>query len=650
MRSALQWTPHFVFSCCAAITTAPAHATETLDNEVSLSAVVVTASGREQPLQDVQASVQVISSKDLEAYAGNSVTEALKLAAGVDARANGSSAFVAIRGIISNAGSPVLILVDGQRRTGKYGATSLNLMALEDIERIEIVRGPMSALYGADASGGIINIVTRKPSPGQPLSGSAALMAGAMSGSQRKTVNAGATLNIGTERTGHRVSLEQRSRGLFRYPGTPSTSYDLSEIDERYFGYDGVVRLAPGHEFGWSIESVDQDDTGPARTSRPPIQDFTGYERERRVTYGLRYSGVIQDGLLALHVSHGQSEASTTRTFPSIETTDYTQRQAEARYARDWNVHTFVAGASWRSEDLNVSVVPQVANTLNRSIYVQDELRFTPRWRLMAGARWDDFSTFGNQVTPRVSLAHLRGDWTFRATYGEAYRAPSVLEQHARFVRGRFLILGRSDIKPEKNASWEFAATFNGRRMHGEMVLFDSKVTNLIQSTTQPALAGDPAGVTTRSVYTNIGKADISGSELSLAWKISPAWSVTGGWDYLDARDGTTGDRLTHRARHTLRIGSRYERGAWRADLIGRYMKDYWASNYVVAPAAVPPPTASDFGTLDAKLSCAVDKTWTIALGIDNVADERQPANYSSTDSVQDPPGRFGYIQVRARF
>lgn len=615
-----------------------------------LSTVVVSATSQAQPIQDVQASVQVISSKDLEGFAGNNVPEALKMATGVDARANGSSSFVAIRGLISNAGSPVLLLVDGLRRTGKYGGPGLNLMGLEEVERIEIVRGPMSALYGADATAGVINVITKAPTPGQAFGGTAQFTVGSIEGGQRDTTNLGVTLNAGTQSTGHRLSASQRNKGLFRYPGTAVTTYDLSKLDESYLSYEGVLALAPGHELRWLLESVDQDDTGPARTARTPITNFTAYEREKRHTYALRYKGAVGPGVLTADLSKGNAKASTTRSYPTIETTDYDQTELNVRYALELDAHTLVAGAGTRKDDLAVSIVPTVAKTDNKHLLLQDEWRLAPDWKLLGGLRYDDFSTFGSATTPRVSLSYSPGPWNFRLGYGEAYRAPSALEQHARFVRGRFLILGQPGIKPEENKAWELAAAYRSERLQGEWVLFNSNVTNLIQTTNAAAVAGDPAGVTTRSIYSNVGKAKLKGSELALAWRVSTQWSVTGGWDYLDAKDGATGTRLTQRARNTYRLGSRYERDGWRLDVQGRYLKDYYASNYVVPPAATPAATNSSFGTLDVKLAYQINKTWSVAFGIDNLTNRRQPANYSATGSVQDPPGRFYYLQAKASF
>jgi outer membrane cobalamin receptor len=152
-------------AACAIAWAASGAAAAQTPTDAPRQTVVITASNRAQPIADVQAAVQVISQQELQRYAGTSLTEALMLAAGVDARPNGANSTLAIRGIITNAGSPVLLLVDGLRRTAKYGGTNLNLIAIEDVERIEVVRGPMSALYGADATGGVVNIITRQDLP-----------------------------------------------------------------------------------------------------------------------------------------------------------------------------------------------------------------------------------------------------------------------------------------------------------------------------------------------------------------------------------------------------------------------------------------------------------------------------------------------------
>ena len=121
--------------------------------------IMVTASRVEQAVVDVNASVQVITADQLKAYSGRSLSEVLQFATGTIVRDLGSSSSISIRGFENGH---TLLLVNGLRRTEKYAGSNVNNIALENVERIEIVRGPMSSLYGSEALGGVINIITER--------------------------------------------------------------------------------------------------------------------------------------------------------------------------------------------------------------------------------------------------------------------------------------------------------------------------------------------------------------------------------------------------------------------------------------------------------------------------------------------------------
>jgi len=642
--------------CAAAIVAALASATAAAQSApppTRVETLFVTATTRDQQVQDVQASVQVITAKDLEAYQGTSVTEALKLAVGVDARANGANSSVAIRGFIAGAGTTVLVLVDGLRRTSKYGTTNLNLIALEDVERIEIVRGPMSALYGADATGGVINVITKSPGSTPGLGGTARATLGRTTDDQRDTVIAGATARFGGDGHGHRMSVETRQRDLFRYDKSAVTA-DLGEIDEVFASYEGRWDPAPGHRLRGVLEYTDQMDTSPGLlAAAPPVRPtpvpFEGYEQEKRKFGSLRYEAKLGPGELDLEAALGESDGATTRSYPTVETTDYRQRQLLARYTIVWSEHAIVAGIGSTRDDVDVSINSTKAARTNNYALAQDEWTIAPDWKLLAGVRRDTFTDFDSVTTPRVSVRHTLGPWGLRAGYGTAYRAPSVLEQYSRFTRGRFVVLGNPDLRPEENKTWEAAAAYNGGGLSGEAVYFSSKVSDLIQTVSSPARPGDPAGVTTRSVYTNVASADIRGVELSGAWQFSRQWSMQASYEWLDATDGDTGARLTQRSRQAIRGGLRFEQGAWRADLLGRYYKDFYNTdpNIRVGPN---PAFNTSYGTLDAKVSWRTTRAVELFVGMDNITDRRQPVNWSNTGSIMDPPARYAYGGVRVAF
>ncbi len=626
-------------------------AAQTGSAPASVEPVVVTAAQRQQSISDVQAAVQVITASDLATYGGMSLTEALQLAVGVEARSNGANSTIAMRGLIANAGSPVLVLIDGMRRTGKYGTVNLNLLPLEAVERIEIVRGPMSALYGADASGGVINIITKSVFKAQPGSGSLRMTAGAIDDGQRETLTAGATLHAALGSSLHRVSVDLRRREAFRF-NRSSFLADLGRIEEQILNYNGALPLAGGQQLTWTLEGLWQKDTAPgllpaSPPTRPQAIIFTGAERETRYYGDVRYRAPVGPGELTLEFAHGRSDASTTRSFPNIETTDYRQTELRARYALDAGAHHLIFGAGASKDDLDLSITSAGKRRKSYHALVQDEWKLPAGFKALLGLRYDDFSDFGDVTTPRASLAWSQGPITLRAGYGEAYRAPSAIELYSRFFRGRFLVVGDPNLRPERNRSTELAFAYATRDMSVDVTVFDSKVRDLIQTVLRPRLPSDPASVSQRSQYANVEQARLKGLEITGRWRVSSKLDAYLGYDYLDADNARTGARLTQRARANLRGSLRWREGPWQVDLRHRQWFDYYNTDPAIRGSA---PFNSQMQHTDLRLSYFWRPNLELALGMDNLFDKRQPVNWSSTGATTDPPARFIYGSLRYRF
>lgn len=611
--------------------------------EVStLPTVVVTAASYAQPIQDVQASVQVVTKRDIEATPGVSLLDTLDQAVGVDTRGTSLNSTVSMRGMTS---SGTLILYDGLRRTQKYGSRDINLFGIEDVEQIEIVRGPMSALYGADASGGVINVITRQPKLGSGVHGGASVMYGQSQGKQRETDIWKAYLEYGGEMLTHRVSVEKRQRDEYRLDKNSSRA-DLKGVDESYISYAGGVQVAPGHKLSIRLEHVDQDDRGADRTTVAPIRDFTAYEREVRDFGSLNYTGQIAGGVLSLDAAKGRSEARTTRAFPTIEQTIYDQTQFGGRYVLPMGKHTFTVGAGQQRDELSITNTTRQGNRTNNHVLAQGDFELAKDWNALLGVRHDSFNEFGNATTPRVSLQYSPGNWRFRAGYGEAFRAPTVLEQYGSFRRGNFLILGSDSLVPEESRSFELAASYLGATFKLDASAYRTHSKNLITTVSSSRLSGDPVGVTTRSTQTNIGQATIEGIELTGLWQVSSTVSLRGAYEHINARDDATGARLLGRPGSIARAGVRFEYSGWTADLQGRYYFNYYNSHNTIRNLNV----YSNYGTTDLKVSYRFDRQFTVAAGVSNLFDSKTPSNWGAMYSLEDPPTRFFYVSGHYRF
>ncbi len=602
-----------------------------------LGAVVVTATQVEQPVEDVQASVEVIDDEAISRFAGNSPVEVLKYATGVQADSSGSSSRVRLRGFNDNQ---TLILVDGQRRTNKYGSANLNHTAVEDIERIEIVRGPLSSLYGSDAMGGVVNVITRAPgtAPGTRV----AVTAGTDQTRQRDTLNMAASHELGTPDYGHRLSVERRLRGPYR-ENERGLETDYNRLRHDFINYRGQAAVGDGGNVDWTVEFLDQDDEG-TRLDRFGVP-YTNFERERRWFLGGGYGVWVGPGELSLRAGYGDSDAESKRDAATTETTDFRQLQADGVYTFGLgDSHLASVGAGWKRDDLEVSTY---TNSKRRDVLfalAQDQWELAPDVSLVAGVRHDHYSDFGHTTNPRATIAWTPGPWQVRGGFGTAFRAPSQTEQYISIVRGPFLIQGNPNLEAEDSRTYEAAVRYTGARGFAELVAHRSDVSNLITSVRTAAVVGGRTVVR----YDNVDEALLQGVEFSGRLDLAEGWSLGFGAEYLDARDERADTRLLQRARWTYRLGVDYDADAWSVSVRGRRLQDYYASD---PGRPTPPPYNSDHTVVDVHLDWRLNETVTLFAGIDNIFDSREPDNFVITSSNHsDPDRRYFYTGLRARF
>lgn len=613
------------------------------DNDVET--VVVTAARLPQAISDVQASIQVVARTQIDRFAGSSVTQALSQAVGVDARTSGANSSITIRG---SSSSDVLLLFDGLERTAKYGIANLNNFPVEDVERIEIVRGPMSALYGANASGGVVNIITKAPGVGPD-----ATVRGTWTGDDhgdRSGFALSGSVNLGDEDFGHRFTFENRHAHPFRFVAT-SPNYDLSGIKHLSTSYAGQLRTGRGDRIRWTLERFSQKDESPgllaATPPRQPVATpYTRFERETRYFGALGYSGPVGTGELALDAAFSTSDGSTNRSFPTVETTRFDQTTLQARWGAELGRHEILLGGGFKRDDVDVSINSVAAKRDNWNAYVQDEWKLTDSLTVVAGVRYDDFTLFGSSVNPRGSIGWKGSSGLFaRVGYGTAFRAPTPLEQYSRFTRGRFIILGSTTLVPEESETFEGAVGWRGGLGSIEVAYHNSDVKNLVEtfSPTTPPINGLLV-----TQYRNRASADLSGFELSGRFRPFEPLVVDASWEHLKATDGSTGARLTGRYKDALKASATLALGRVEATVRYRGLLGLWGSNPAIRPS--PPPFATDFETLDVVVKATLTEWADLTVGINNLSDNLTPINYTATGSIEDPAGRNIFVSLRATF
>jgi vitamin B12 transporter len=532
---------------CAAISLCLSPAVLASDAK-TLDTVQVTASRIERPLDEALASVTVISRADIEASQAPDLLDLLGRQVGVDiARTGGpgSGSAVFLRGGNSNHS---LVLVDGIRVTSTgQGVFDFAHLPLEQIERIEIVRGPRAAFWGSDAIGGVIHVFTRDPS--QP---SVRVLAGSYG-----RAGASAGTGFGDEDQGLGVTAGYQRLDGFSATNPDSTfSYDPDRDGYRNRNLSLRGRTSLGSQrLAFSAISTDAD-----------VEFDRGQTKARNTSAGVTLGGDLRQGWShQLTLGHAREDLDTASSFSN-------QFQSR-RTSLDW-LNTLEAGAD---ATLSFGLNWQRENGASQNVFngeLFDQQRTSKAAFLAWGGRFgdhvldlsvrrDDSDQYGGATSGNAGWG-----WSFsdrarvRLSWGEGFRAPNFNELF--YPDTGFGFAGNPALRPESSSTWEGGLEFEPAAGHRlGLSVYRSRVRDLI------AFA---APVTNNAI--NINRANLEGVELEYRLARG-AWTGGGNLAWQDAQDAGTGNALLRRAARKahLDLGYRFDSGLELA-VDGDYVSD----------------------------------------------------------------------------
>lgn len=537
----------------AAITLAlcvPANAADAPATD-NLGTVVVTAGGYEQLVEDAPASITVITREELASAPFADLQDALRSVEGVAiGGSNVARQDILLRGM---PGNYTLILVDGLRQGTRENSSREDIGAaqaaqippLQAIERIEIVRGPMSSLYGSDAIGGVVNIITRRP--GDAWHGAIDLDATVQQHS-----------DLGNRRGGNAYiagPLVQDLLALQVY-GKASERTEAEHIDGAYGLRDegATVRLllTPNerHEvlFEAGEHSLDMHTT-PGRTLATALPMDLDYARSHQL---VRHRGNWDFGTSELSVSRESGETAhlvgdaPSNTWPVNRIVN---RIVEGKLNLPFGAHALTLGGQYQHSELG-GVNNEGSNTIRSldnasyALFAEDEVRLLDDLLLTGGLRWQHDRRYGGEWSPRLYLVHhLDERWSLRGGVARAFRAPTLRQTAPEYASAEGVgmigvpsgrLPGNPDLEPETSTSTEFGVRYEGDGgASAAVTLFRNDFKNKIFSQCVVACTGS-TGAT--YAWGNIGKARIQGVEASFGWPLTERVEVTGNYTYTDSK------------------------------------------------------------------------------------------------------------------
>ena len=623
-----------------------------------LDDVVVTASGFEQQISSAPASISVISREELERGHYQNVTDALRDVPGVIVTGGGAGDRgndISIRGMPSQY---TLILVDGRpqnsresRPNGSAGFEQDWLPPLQAIERIEVVRGPMSTLYGSDAIGGVINVITRKVADEWHgnVQLDTVLQENSNSGDSRQ-----ANFYLSGPLVGDRLGLQLYGRASERDEDDILNGYEEKSLQSLTARLNFAAN--DNHDFTAEAGVTEQDRysrvgrSGAAEGCRGGCTDSIGEYTNTHVA--VTHSGRFDWGTSETFVQRERSDNKSR----DIEITNTT---AKTSAVIPLGMHLVTVGASYEEESLSDTTTNRISDRTEiensqRALFVEDEWMLTDTWALTGGLRVDDDDNFGSHVSPRLySVWNATPDWTLKGGVSTGYRSPSLREitpDWGQVSRGGN-IYGNPDLKPETSLNKEIALLYaNDAGLSGSLTLFHNDFEDKITRIACPVdiCTDGPNDFGSDPTYrVNVDEAITQGVEASLAAPLTDAVSLTASYTFTDSEQKSgqyAGEPLTQLPRHQVsatldwQVNSRLSqwtkvsyRGEESQPTTGP------SSRSVVAPS---------YTFVDAGMGYKLNDSTTVNAGIYNLFDER--ITYEEYGYVDD--GRRVWLGLNVAF
>ncbi len=525
---------------CSVVVLVPAFA----EDPVRLGEIVVTPTRTEAPLEEVGSAVSVITREQIEHSQARSIVEALHNVPGlsvVQSGRPGGQASVFLRGLNSNQ---TLFLIDGARIGNPLaGLVTLSNFTSDQIERIEIVRGPQSTLYGADALGGVINIITRKGAG--PPTGSATLEGGTHNSFRQAGEISGATS---------------------KFSGALSISHlDTDNIgvndDFRNLTAAGSVTYRPLEALmlGATIRYTNAETGVPGPVAVRPANPTERLQDESLfVRLGIEVT-VSRRWQQSLFVSENHEELfDRGNPFGLSDSRSDTIQIGWQHIVKLSAKNTLTAGLDWyenRGSYETVGAIPFDESVDNIAGYLQDQVTLFDRLSLTGGARFDDNSRFGSRFTYRGA-----GVWRFdetgtriKASVGTGFKAPSLNDLFLSFPSEPPFasFVANPELKPEKSLGWDagFEQDLFGKKVTIEARYFENDVRDLITF----------AFVAPNFTQTNVQRARTRGLEVAVTARPLPELTLWASYTWLaEARNLSTQSRLLRRPEQTGSLGANY--------------------------------------------------------------------------------------------
>lgn len=582
-----------------------------------LEDVVVTSTRTEKLHRYVPVATEVISKKDIIDSGAMNVAELLSSRSGVSLQTSvDGGSMLNILGMDSRY---ILILVDGQPVTGKFNnRVQLDHISTNNVQKVEIIKGPNSSLYGSEAMAGVVNIITSAGTSDQSLNISARY-----SGTENKFNNDG--LNHGS--SSYRLGW---ARTLGTLKATVNADVEKMETDKeiQQIEIDDIHKQSLRGRLSWMLNAdhtlivdgtlYNHDETGASQL----MNTETFIDRNALI---LSHDWQMQNDWLWNHAlqNHNYNRNYVqTRPWGDVETDDITQEENieyEGMLKKKFGLNEFNVGLEFSQAAYVSDRVEKGRQTVSsKSIFGQYDIHFWSNINAVIGTRLDMYNGDEPVISPRIGFMYTLDRWKFRSTWGKGFRTPSFMERFIDWnhVQFGYRVQGNPGLKPEISNGYTAGVEYYHPTVYQvSLMVYYTTFKNLIEDyAIEPALLS----------YQNIEKAVYKGLEIQGRWRASSSWAASWGLNIIDNRDGD-GDMIPNTQPFSAYCRGSYQapRQGWgfsaRIKWVGAYTPEEYdpaSGTYINAPEAL-----ADYAMVDISASLKIWNPVFMNFGIKNAGD-----------------------------
>lgn len=626
-------------------------------SSLKLNEVVVTGTGTHRRLKNSPVAIDLVSKKELENVNIPTFENAMMaISPSFSFMTNAMGSYMQLNGLSNRY---ILVLVDGKKLAGDVsGNTDLTRINMSNVKRIEVLKGAASALYGSDAMGGVINIITENPKETIYITSNTRY---AKHGQFSQSLNA----VVNYDRFSYSGSFQRNQSDGWQLSPKEAGGDELTDTDKKAVNtnYTDVFNQKFTIKANKSLSFYAEGSLYDKKLKRP-VSSYTYNMKYEDFTLGagakylLKNKGIITLDLYTDNFEYFREYIKESGDYkPGDKTKERRQKYYDANLKGVFDLGLFnrlSMGTQYQVDyiESNSDVKDGSRDVYTYSVYAQDEIKLlNNKLQFIPGLRYIYNEAFGNRLTPKLSGMYSLDHFNFRASYSAGFRTPDMKELYSKNISGTTLSLGNPDLKPETSDYYSLNTEYHNDFITISATGYINRIKNIIQTNDiSETITEDEKneGIKKKREYINSSKARANGFEITINSYLGSGFNLSLGYSFVDTKDYDTGKPLIRSSKHIGTGNINWNKSWWIIDSNLNFNGRIQSKRYMGDKDSARSYNQWNLATYH-RFKSFDGLVLEPGFGIENIFDfvDNQPfgANYATLS-----PGRTFYVSLSVKF